>query len=417
MADLLLSAHGLGKKYARGLRRSMAYGSRDLLGATLGRSPPAGLRDGEFWALRGIDFELHRGECLAVLGGNGAGKSTLLKVLCGVLRPDEGRVEQHGRIEKMIELMAGLSPSLSGVENILLRARMLGLSRAEAARKLEEAVDFADIGEGIDMPVSQYSSGMKARLGFAATVVMAPDILLIDEVLAVGDLGFRMKCYARVDLMRRTSAVVMVTHGMNHVARMATACLVLHKGQVQLLGTPQAGIARYQELMGAATPATELGYQQDAVAFSLQADGTELAPGGTFRYGQQASLHGHHLHPEAVSLSVVLHEGDGPTVADWHSRRAGVRVAPGERFQLDMGPLELCPGRYRIVVVGLGEDGTQHFMSLPQRFVVAGLHLGTTRWQPSGAWSVRSDDGVGAPPDPPTGIGAAFTEDATACSP
>ena len=414
MADLLLSAHGLGKKYARGLRRSMAYGSRDLLGATFGRAAPATLREGEFWALRGIDFELHRGECLAVLGGNGAGKSTLLKVLCGVLRPDEGRVEQHGRIEKMIELMAGLSPSLSGVENILLRARMLGLSRADAARKLEEAVDFADIGEGIDMPVSQYSSGMKARLGFAATVVMAPDILLIDEVLAVGDLGFRMKCYARVDEMRRTSAVVMVTHGMNHVSRMATACLVLHKGRPQLLGSPQAGIARYHELMGSATPGTELGYRHELTEFRLLADGEPLAAGASIRYGQHVSLHGRHRHPEALSLSVVLHEGDGPTVADWHSRRADLRVAAGEHVRLDMGPLELCPGRYRIVVVGLGEDGTQHFMSLPHRFAVSGLHLGSTRWQPSGDWSVRPDDASVVPSAADTDILTPFTQDATA---
>ena len=414
MCDLLLSARGLGKKYARGLRRSLAYGTRDLLGATLGRSPSPDLRDGEFWALRGIDFELHRGECLAVLGGNGAGKSTLLKVLCGVLRPDEGRVEQHGRIEKMIELMAGLSPTLSGVENILLRARMLGLSRVDAARKLDEAVEFADIGEGIDMPVSQYSSGMKARLGFAATVVMAPDILLIDEVLAVGDLGFRMKCYARVDEMRRTSAVVMVTHGMNHVSRMATTCLVLHKGRPQLLGTPQAGIARYQELMGSTVPGSESGYRHELAEFRLQAEGVELAPGAGIGYGQRVRLHGRHLHADALWLSVVLHEGDGPTVADWHSRRAGVRVSPGELFELDMGPLELCPGRYRIVVVGLGEDGTQHFMSLPHRFVVTGLHLGTTRWQPSGHWSVQAAESSTHDPAGDPAIGMPFTQDATA---
>ena len=411
MADLLLSAHDLGKKYARGLRRSISYGSRDLFGAAMGRTPKPELREGEFWALRGIDFELHRGECLAVLGGNGAGKSTLLKVLCGVLRPDEGRVEQQGRIEKMIELMAGLSPSLSGVENILLRARMLGLSRAQAAQKLEEAVDFADIGEGIDMPISQYSSGMKARLGFAATVVMAPDILLIDEVLAVGDLGFRMKCYARVDEMRRNSAVVMVTHAMNHVSRMATSCLVLHKGRPQLLGTPQAGIARYQELMGSTVPAAEMGYQPDAIDFSLQSNGVSIAPGGRIAYGQQVSLHGIHGHAQAMSLSVVLHEGDGPTVADWHSRRAGMQIAPGEPFRLDMGALELCPGRYKIVVVGLGDDGTQHFMSLPHRFVVSGLHLGTTRWQPRGAWSLEPSN---KPSGIEAGIGTTFTQDATA---
>lgn len=388
MADLLVSAHELAKKYARTLRRSLRYGSQDLLSEALGRGRCTNeLREDEFWALRDVTFELRRGECLAVLGANGAGKSTLLKLISGVLAADRGHVRCRGRVEKMIELMAGMSPSLSGRENILLRTRMMGLGAIEARRRLDEVVAFAELDEAIDMPVMYFSSGMKARLGFAMTVVMAPDVLIIDEVLAVGDLGFRMKCYERVDQMRRGAAVVMVSHGMNHVARMATSSLVLHKGRPDLLGTPQAGIARYQELAGSQSAAHEHSHHPERIAFELRAGGRLLGDGEAVQYGEELEIEGVHAHAGPLALSVVLHEAAGPTVGDWHSTRAGFQALPGRRFRLALGRAELCPGRYRWVVVGVGRDGTQHFLSRPLHFKVSGLHLGTTRWQPSGVWS------------------------------
>ena len=387
MAELLVEASDLGKKYARTLRRSLRYGMRDVVAQAAGRRHGEALRDGEFWALRDVDFQLHRGECLAVLGGNGAGKSTLLKVLSGILLPDRGSVRTHGRVEKMIELMAGMSPALSGRENVELRARLLGLGRADARSRLDEVVAFAELDEFIDTPVMYYSSGMKARLGFATTVVMSPDILIIDEVLAVGDLGFRMKCYERVDQMRRSAAVVLVTHGMNHVARMATSALVLHKGKPVLHGSPQEGIAKYQELAGGQGPARDIAFHPELIDFSLYRGEQALAgEPPVVRHGDKMAIEGVHCHPEPVQLSVLLHEGNGPTIADWHSGRSGFTAAPGERFRLDLGPLELCPGFYQFVVVGFGRDGTQHFLSAPLRLKVEGIHLGATRMQPTGVW-------------------------------
>lgn len=389
MPDVLLRADGVGKKYARSLRRSISYGMRDVVAEALGTRKTDVLREDEFWALRDVSFELRRGECLAVIGGNGAGKSTLLKTLSGILSPDRGTIERNGRIEKMIELAAGMAPALTGRQNVALRSRLLGLSKREAAQRLEEVVAFAELGEFIDSPLKYYSSGMKARLGFAATVVMSPDILIIDEVLAVGDLGFRMKCYERVDEMRRSSAVVLVTHGMNHVARMATSCLVMHKGRPAYHGSTQGGIACYQELVGSTAPSRVSSYRPELVEFSMLREDRE-AEGNVVGYGESLSLVGVHRHTEPLYLSIVLHESNGPTIADWHSRRSGFMARPGEPFRLDAGPAEFCPGYYQWVVVGLAADGTQHFLSPPLRFKVTGTHLGTTRLQPMGEWSAGS---------------------------
>lgn len=390
MADLLLDVQGLGKKYARNLRRSIRYGMNDVVSEVFSRRDTTHLREDEFWAVRDVGFQLHRGECLAVLGGNGAGKSTLLKLLSGILSPDLGTLRSYGRMEKMVELTSGLSPTMTGRQNVALRSRLLGLSKMDAVRRLDDVVAFAELDEFIDTPVMYYSSGMKARLGFATTVVMAPDILIIDEVLAVGDLGFRMKCYERVDQMRRSSAVVLVTHGMNHVSRMATSSLVLHKGRVVHSGSTQAGIAKYQELSGSGGPAKTISFHPEQVVFSVLVDGAPLPASGFVPYGSALSLEGSHAHPEPIELSILLHEGNGPTIADWHSRRVGFRALPGERFRLDTGPVELCPGYYQWVVVGFAADGSQVFLSEPQRFKVNGQHLGTTRLQPRGHWSSTS---------------------------
>lgn len=395
MADLLLEVDDVGKKYARNLRQSLRYGMQDVVREAVGRRDGESLRKDEFWALNDVSFSLHRGECLAVLGGNGAGKSTLLKVLSGILAPDRGSVKRSGRLEKMIELMAGMAPSLTGRENVQLRARLLGLSKADAARRMDEVVAFAELDEHIDMPVMFYSSGMKARLGFAATVVMSPDILLIDEVLAVGDLGFRMKCYERVDEMRRSSAVVLVTHGMGHVSRMATSALVLHKGRSVHFGSVQEGIAKYQEITGTQGPGRAQSFRPECIDFAMQR-GDQALDGEpvVLQYGEDVAIFGMHTFPESLRISAILHEGNGPTIAEWNSGRHGFHVPPHQPFRLDVGALELCPGYYQWVLVGFGKDGTQHFLSKPLRFKVKGEFFGTTRVQPMGEWSLRTTEAL-----------------------
>jgi len=196
MSETLIRVENVSKKFCRSLKKSLWYGMRDLSKEVLGRrhGGDGELRPDEFWSVNDVSFELKRGECLGLIGPNGAGKSTLLKMLNGLIKPDQGRIEMRGRVGALIELGAGFNPILSGRENIYVNGSVLGLAKEEIDQKLDEIIEFSELDEFIDSPVQNYSSGMKVRLGFAVAAHMKPDILLIDEVLAVGDIGFRTKC-------------------------------------------------------------------------------------------------------------------------------------------------------------------------------------------------------------------------------
>lgn len=228
--DVLIRAEGVSKKFCRNLRRSLIYGAQDIFGGMVGASQSTDLRKDEFWALNDVSFEVRRGECLGLIGHNGAGKSTLLKMLNGLIRPDKGRIEMRGRVGALIELGAGFSPLLTGRENVFNNGAVLGFTKEEITRKFDEIVEFAEMADFIDAPVQSYSSGMKVRLGFAVAAQMAPDILLIDEVLAVGDMGFVLKCFNHMDKILKNSAVIFVSHAMPQVARMCTSIVLLEKG-------------------------------------------------------------------------------------------------------------------------------------------------------------------------------------------
>ncbi|SDB21897.1 lipopolysaccharide transport system ATP-binding protein [Flavobacteriaceae bacterium MAR_2010_188] len=244
--EILVQVEHLSKKFCKDLRTSLWYGLKDLYHNITGNKDERLLREKEFWALQDIDFELRRGECLGLIGHNGAGKSTLLKILNGLINPDAGRVTMKGRIGALIELGAGFNPILSGRENIYNNGAILGLSRLEIKVKFEEIVAFAELGEFIDMPVQNYSSGMKVRLGFAVAAQMQPDVLLIDEVLAVGDLGFTLKCFKTIDAILPNTAMVFVSHSMPIVSRVCTKIMLMDKGKVQYYGTDVAkGIDLY----------------------------------------------------------------------------------------------------------------------------------------------------------------------------
>lgn len=244
MSEVLVRCEDVGKKFCRELKRSLWYGLKDSAadifgakrsrnGGDLHQEPPT-LRPGEFWSNKDVSFELKRGECLGLIGRNGAGKTTLLKMLNGLIKPDAGRIEVHGKVGGLIALGAGFSSVLTGRENIYVNGSILGLSRKQIDDRLEQIVDFAELSDSIDSPVRNYSSGMQVRLGFSAAVnLIQPDILLLDEVLAVGDIGFTIKCLNAMRKLTDRCAVIFVTHSMQFVSTFCTHAMMLSKGCIE----------------------------------------------------------------------------------------------------------------------------------------------------------------------------------------
>jgi len=232
-SETLVKVEGVSKKFCRDLKRSLWYGVKDITSEMLGGGGNhEQLRKDEFWAVKEVSFELKRGECLGLIGHNGAGKSSLLKMLNGLIKPDQGKIVMKGKIGTLIELGAGFNPILTGRENIYVNGQILGFSKKEIDTSFDEIVAFSEIGDFIDTPVQNYSSGMKVRLGFAVAAQMEPDVLLIDEVLAVGDIGFVLKCFNKMDKLLANTAIVLVTHNIPQVARMSTRLLLMKNGTV-----------------------------------------------------------------------------------------------------------------------------------------------------------------------------------------
>jgi lipopolysaccharide transport system ATP-binding protein len=251
MCDTLIKVENLSKKFCLDLKTSLWYGLKDISKEMTGRERKDNnqLREKEFWAVKDISFEVKRGECLGLIGRNGAGKSTLLKMLNGLIKPDTGRIEIHGRIGALIELGAGFNPILTGRENIFNNAAVLGFTKEETLQKIETIIDFSEIRDFIDTPVQNYSSGMKVRLGFAVAAQMEPDILLIDEVLAVGDMGFTHKCLNKIDEIFNQTAIIFVSHSMPLVSRICTELIVMTKGEAVFQSMDVSkGISHYYEL-------------------------------------------------------------------------------------------------------------------------------------------------------------------------
>jgi lipopolysaccharide transport system ATP-binding protein len=234
--EVLIKCENVSKKFCRNFKQSLVYGLKDVLGTMVGKNMQHDrLRKNEFWAVKDINFELRRGECLGLIGHNGAGKSTLLKMLNGLITPDQGKITMRGRIGALIELGAGFNPILTGRENIYNNGAVLGFTRKEINTKFDSIVEFSEIGEFIDSPVQNYSSGMKVRLGFAVAAQLEPDILLIDEVLAVGDIGFRVKCLNKIASLMQKSAIIFVSHSMMQITRVCNSGLLMENGKTQLL--------------------------------------------------------------------------------------------------------------------------------------------------------------------------------------
>ncbi|MBU4257587.1 ABC transporter ATP-binding protein [Patescibacteria group bacterium] len=246
-SDAAVRVEHVSKKYCKSLRRSMFYGIQDIMRNSVGlpaRSEK--LRKDEFWALDDVSFDLKKGETLGIIGPNGSGKTTLLKMINGIFWPDKGKITVKGRVGALIEVGAGFHPLLSGRDNIYVNAAILGMNKREVDKKFDAIVAFADIGDFLDTPVKYYSSGMFVRLGFAVAVHCEPDILLVDEVLAVGDTGFQNKCFNKIgELKKNGTTTILVSHNMHVISTFTGEVVFLNKGRAEYFNSVAEGVKEY----------------------------------------------------------------------------------------------------------------------------------------------------------------------------
>jgi lipopolysaccharide transport system ATP-binding protein len=257
-ADIVLQVENVSKKFVRG---EIHDSLRDLIPAMAaritGRSrPSAGTKD--FWALQNVNFELTRGEAFGIIGSNGAGKSTILKLITGIMKPTTGRITVTGKLSALIEVGAGFHPDLTGRENVYLNGTILGMKKAEIDRKFEAIVEFSGLADFIDTPVKRYSTGMYARLGFSVAAHVDPDILIVDEVLSVGDVVFQNRCLERMNTILRSGAtVIFVSHNLRAIAELCPRSILLEHGKVTATGPSQLVMDTYLEHAGAESRHTE----------------------------------------------------------------------------------------------------------------------------------------------------------------
>lgn len=345
---IAIEAIGLGKWY-----RKQDIGSPTLLGA-LPRWLSGAKADG-FWALRDINFKIHQGQTVGVIGPNGSGKSSLLGLIAQTMVPTEGAVRTTGRISALLELGAGFHPDLSGRENIYLNAAILGIAREDIRRRFDHIVDFAELHGFIDMPVKHYSSGMYVRLAFSVAVEMNPDILLIDEVLAVGDIAFQTKCLDRIrQFQKKGKTILFVSHALETVEEFCSDVLLIHEGRFIMQGKPSDVIFSYLK-----------SYMVKLGLFSVEEHGTREvemrsirlldatgAETSTFYTGGAMTVEiGYHAHRriETPVFGFSIKTGNGFYVFGSNTQIAKIPIAAIEgagRVRLRIEPLTLKQGRF-----------------------------------------------------------------------
>lgn len=348
MSDVLIQADNVGKKFCRDLKRSLWYGVQDSFWDLTGRDVRPELRSNEFWANQGISFDLKRGECLGLVGRNGAGKTTLLKMLNGLIKPDRGAITIRGKLNAMIALGAGFNPVLTGRENLLVNGAILGLSRNQVREKTDEIIEFAEVAEFIDAPVRTYSSGMQVRLGFATAVTLIePDVLLLDEVLAVGDFRFRNKCMSRIASILARTAVIFVSHQEAHVRRVCTRAMWLNRGKCEFSGDVPETLLRYGQ-----ESEPDLGgqnYSDRRISYSIKIDHEEIDSGDSLKLCADIDSE---IRIERVGVRVALRTAGEVPVAEWFSSNHGLEIEINEGsnpLQFDIEHIRLRSGDYYLI--------------------------------------------------------------------
>lgn len=259
MSDVVLEFKNVYKRFSRGekndsLRDLIPYLTKKMIS----RGNNYRLKEKEFWAVNNVSFEIRRGKAVGIIGPNGAGKSTILKLLSGIMRPNSGEISVHGRLSALIEVGAGFHPDLTGRENIFLNGAILGMKRNEIQNKMEQIIDFSGLSEFIDTPVKRYSSGMYARLGFSVAAHVDPEILLVDEVLSVGDFTFQHKCIDKMqDIVKNGTTVIFISHNIPSVINLCPKTILLNKGEVHLYGESREVCRKYYNVYSQSRKVTE----------------------------------------------------------------------------------------------------------------------------------------------------------------
>jgi len=335
-----------------------------------------------FRALDQVDLEVRQGESLGIVGENGAGKSTLLKIIAGVVRPTAGSVVVGGRVGALLELGSGFHPDYTGRENIYLSSALMGLSRRETREREQSIIEFADIGEHIDEPIKHYSSGMAVRLGFAVATALEPELLITDEVLAVGDESFQKKCIRWLEQFRaRGGTLLLCSHSMYHVQTLCSRALWIHHGRVRMAGdsfdVTREYLTYHEEKTAAEAPARRAEGEQPRILgiWTERADGASTA---TFVRGETLVLQGVAYGPadHAPVLLFGIVRVDGTAVYGSLSNENGfqpVRIAPDRfAFAVRFDALALLPGKYRLRAHALDDAGLRLFDTIEVDFVVTG---------------------------------------------
>lgn len=402
--QVFIQANQLSKKFSKSLRRSMFYGSQELFNNLLGLKPKTNrLRPREFWAVDHIDLTVKRGQVLGIIGPNGCGKTTLLRLIAGIYPPDDGSVLVRGKLAALIALGVGFHPYLTGFENIYLNGALLGMSKQEIDKKMDEIINFAELKDFINVPVATYSSGMRVRLGFSIAIAVEPDVLLLDEILAVGDRTFKAKSYSMIEQLSDRTASILITHNMQMVARVCTDIIVMDSGRFVFQSkNVSEGVEFYQQSKIVLNDRVTGKAPIELVEFQVSADGRQFG-----EWAQMYSSQNLHLKFEVVTPNldpqivarILIYDSDFNIVGESFSDKAkfsGISSGsnPGKVLaSVNIPSISLHAGTYSLSLGFIDLANNQEIKRFPSvgSFQVLDDSIAKDSFIPRASYNFRSD--------------------------
>jgi lipopolysaccharide transport system ATP-binding protein len=407
MPEAMITVNNVSKKFCRDLKRSLWYGVQDISTELIGsQNNRRDLRKDEFWAVKDVSFEVARGEAVGLIGHNGAGKTTLLRMFNGLIKPDFGLIKVKGRMQALIALGAGFNPILTGRENVYVNASILGISKAETDRRFNEIVDFSGIEEFIDMPVQSYSSGMTVRLGFAIAAHLEPDILLVDEVLAVGDLAFKTKCQLRIQELKQNGvAIIFVSHNLHAISHVCSRGITMERGQMIFDGPTEEAIDVYRTSLIKSNKAIEdllrAGTGEIRVS-SLEILNEKYSAQQEYETGEYVNLRIHYKANTPVNnpvFNITLNVLNDQQVTGIRTDLDGFQsgILEGEGYiDVNIPRLYLLPNVYTIDAIIFHQDGFTFYdrvNNIGQLRIKGGLQVNGTTFLPH-SWKLNSQNKI-----------------------